>query len=59
MINISIECAALLLSRSVLTMCAVHCGAMVHVLFLMFIENNLQKNCKEGNVSSFRHVIFI
>ena len=43
MINISTECVALLLSRSVLTMCAVHSGAMVHVLFLMLIENNLKK----------------
>lgn len=41
------ECVALLLSRAVLTMCAVHCGAMVHVLCLMLIENNLQKTVKK------------
>lgn len=27
--------------------CVVHCGAMVHVLFLMLIENNLQKTVKK------------
>lgn len=47
MINISTECAAILLSRPVLTMWVVHCGAMVHVLFLMLIENNLQKTVKK------------
>jgi hypothetical protein len=47
MINIPTKCAALLLSRSVLQMCAVHSGAMVHVLFLMLIENNLQKTVKK------------
>ena len=39
--------AALLLYRSVLTMCAIHAGAMVRVLFLMLIENNLQKIVKK------------
>jgi hypothetical protein len=47
MINISTKCAALLLSKSVPTMCAVHSGATVRVLFLMLIENNLQKTVEK------------